>query len=174
VQNTLFWLCVVFATLIGGLAVALSCFVWVLSPLDRAAKNRRCAIQFALADLLCLFVLVQLPVGLIHRATEGFIPADVLLAIAAIVLWWGCVRTLSRAGIHVVWQRCVVLTGVMLVAACVPVAELLLIGAAVDLFQYQSHTNQDYLILFLAVPFFGVVYVMGRLTRAIVASAKKE
>ena len=47
-----------------------ACGFWILRPLDRAAKNRRYAIQFSLADLLCLFVLVELPLGALHWAAE--------------------------------------------------------------------------------------------------------
>ena len=85
------------------------CLYWVLGPLDRAAKNRRFAMQFSLADLLCLFVLVQLPVGLLHWAAGGskmepggVLVVDIQIAVAATVVWWKCVRTMSRAGIHVV------------------------------------------------------------------------
>ena len=51
---------------VASVAAAWACLNWVLGPLDRAAKNRQFPIQFGLADLLCLFVLIQLPVGILH------------------------------------------------------------------------------------------------------------
>ena len=92
---------VVFVAVVSAIAFAAwACLNWVLGPLDRAAKNRRYPIQFALADLLCLFVLIQLPVGLIHWAARDvprgrLVIFDVVLGVVATVVWWFCVRTLS-------------------------------------------------------------------------------
>ena len=53
-----------------------------LGALDRAAKNRQFPIQFGLADLLCLFVLIQLPVGVIHICS--MVPGPVMSAISSV------------------------------------------------------------------------------------------
>ncbi len=92
---------------------ARACLNWVLGPLDRAAKNRQFPIQFGLADLLCLFVLIQLSIGFLQWMSgdvEAVVVLDILLGVIVIVVWWKCVRTLSQAGIHGAWQRCFVLT----------------------------------------------------------------
>ena len=154
---------------------------WVLGPLDRAAKNRQFPIQFGLADLLCLFVLVQLPVGIVHwvaRSSEGqivesgVVTLDCAFVVAAVVVWWNCVRTLSRAGIHVVWRRCIVLTVALPGAIVGSVAATCLPVASVAAMLEGHFSDADGWLLLAEIPVLGILYGLGRFTRAIVASSK--
>jgi hypothetical protein len=139
--------------------------------MDRAAKNRRLPIQFGLADLLCLFVLVQLPVGIVHwvmrytRVQSGALAADIMVSLMAALLWWNCTRMLSRAGVQTVWQRCVVLTVVLPGVIAGPVAVIVLPFAALD-----GSPGWAILAEMLVI---AILYGLGRFTRAIVASAEK-
>jgi len=155
---------------------AWACLNWVLGPLDRAARNRQFPIQFGLADLLCLFVQVQLPVGSVHWALhnglqEGVLVVDVVLGAVATLVWWICVRTLSRAGIHVVWQRCVILTLAMPAAYVGTVAVIVLPFLAFGFFADQQRSTAGWLLL-VEIPLAGILYGLGRFTRAVVASTK--
>lgn len=77
---------------------------WIVGPIDRAAKSRQAPVRFSLADFLCLFVAIQLPLAAI-RAFVGDTEARFfwLLTIAtwivAPIIWLACARTLSKAGI---------------------------------------------------------------------------
>jgi hypothetical protein len=108
-------LCCFGALLVPGLVIWAT-LNWILGPLNRAAKNRQYPIQYGLADLLSLFVLVQFPIGIIRwianetrtdHAAE--VAIDFFVLIIAILLWWNTARLLSRAGVHTVWRRAVVL-----------------------------------------------------------------
>jgi hypothetical protein len=166
------------AVMAAIIIVPSACLNWVLGPLDRAAKNRWYPIQFGLADLLCLFVLIQLPVGLMHWTLhdmlgKGVVVLDVLLGVAATLVWWVCVRTLSRAGIHVVWQRCAVLTLVMPGTYASTLALIGLPIAVVALFVEHHPAIAGWLLLVeVILPF--VLYGLGRCTRAVVAATKDK
>jgi hypothetical protein len=151
--------------------------LWVLEPLDRAARNRRFPVQFSLADLLCLFALVQLPLGVAHWVIGGpsinqsVLPVDLGIVMLATTVWWSGVRTLSRAGIHATWQRCMALT------LAIPVGFAggfgLVALHVVGLIRVASEKNPaGYWLLFAEVPLGSVIYGLGRFTRAIVAAAE--
>jgi hypothetical protein len=152
-----------------GLAIWAS-LSWVLGPLNRAAENRDFPIQYSLADLLCLFVLVQLPVGIVHWATLGSgersleVPGDVFFGLLAGLLWWNVARLLSRAGVHTVWQRCVALTVVVPAIIVGPIVVMVIPIVAFN-------TNLLWLLAELVVVW--ALYGLGRFTRAIVAAANE-
>ena len=159
--------------------VAGACIHWVLGPLNRTAKDRQLSVQFGLADLLCLFVLVQLPVGvvhwLIHLARElpvGALTVDVVLMVITALLWLACVRLLSRAGIDVVWHRCVVLAVVLPCTIAGPIAVLGFLFAAFGLVMDKQLAAAAWSLL-AEMAVVGILYGLGRFTRAIVASAKE-
>ena len=91
--------------------------VYLLGPLDNAAKHRRCAVQFSLADFLAIFILLQVLLGCVHyvagpaelRPSEIEITIDVLAAMLVAALWWTTIRTLSKAGIHKMRTRLLLL-----------------------------------------------------------------
>ena len=154
----------------------LVCLIWVLGPLDRAAKNRQFPIQFGLADLLCLFVLIQLPIGILHWTLaddlkQGIVPADIVVGIAAGSVWWVCWHTMSRAGIQVVWQRCVVLALVLPGGYVGSIALAVLPFVAVAMFMSDRSTIAWWL-LFVEITLPPILYYFGRFTRAIVAASK--
>jgi hypothetical protein len=147
---------------------------WVMGPVDRAAKNRQYAVQFNLADLFCLFVLVQLPAGIVHWAAQGakvVYVADVLIGVLATALWWTCMRTLSRAGIHVIWHRCVVLCVALPVTIVGGLAVVFLFFGGLQIL-VEAHRSVGYWMLLANVPLIAILYGLGRFTRFIVASAE--
>jgi hypothetical protein len=146
---------------------------WILGPLNRAAGDRQYPTQYGLADLLCLFVLVQLPIGSVRwlanygnwsRAAEAM--ADVMVGTVAVWLWWNTARLLSLAGVHTGWRRAVVL---IVIVPC------LIIGPLAVLFPVIMAIGRPGPIFLLAeLPILGVLYLLGLFTRATVASAEKE
>ncbi|MEX2121090.1 MAG: hypothetical protein WD847_15975 [Pirellulales bacterium] len=98
-----------------SVAVALagtSCIAyWILHPLYRAANQRRLPTQFTLFDFLCLILLIQVPLAVIHWPDW---PADttlprVVLSVFACGLsgavWLAGVTRLSLAGVRNTWHR---------------------------------------------------------------------
>jgi hypothetical protein len=152
---------------------------WVFGPLYRAAEERDCCVQFTLADVLCLFVLMQLTLGVVHwtarDATIGdLIAADVVCFLCVAFAWWTCVRMLSRAGVRVVWQRCVILLVAISVTGIGGFALAALPFAAISLFAGQRDRLHDVSAIVGAILSAGVLYVLGCFTRGIVALAGKE
>jgi hypothetical protein len=151
---------------------------WVLGPLDRAAKNRQFPIQFGLADMLCLFILIQLPIGVIHWTLRGVdqpaaVVPDVLVGVVATLVWWVCWRTMSRAGVLVVWQRVLVLAIVLPGGYVGSLALAILPIAVVALFSSHQPTIASWLVVVeLSLPV--VLYFFGRFTRSIVASSRNN
>jgi hypothetical protein len=150
---------------------------WMETPLRRAARDRNCPIQFTLADALCLLVCVQLTLGVLHweGLCLGFkidVVRDIYYLWLVPYVWWSVTRTLSRAGIHVVWQRCVVILGVAVTAVgCLAVG--FAPCAVVDLFGKHPNLPHDICILLAAVLIAGIIYRLRFFTRAIVASVEK-
>jgi hypothetical protein len=151
-----------------------------VGPLAEGARNRQCPVQFGLADLLCLFVLIQLPVGTIHWGFRDVLGAriivlDIVLAAFATSLWWTGVRTLSRAGVQVTWQRCIVLT-LGLPAAYVSSVGLIVLPCWAAYFLMTGEAKPATvvwpLIVEVILPF--ILYALGRFNAAIVAAGKEE
>ncbi len=169
---------------IGGIVLAVIVIwrsaVWVLGPLDQAARNRWYPVQFSLADFLCLFILVDLPMGGIHccvpngdGVTGGVIAADILVVVLAALVWWTGVRTLSRAGIHGTWQRGFVLAVVLpvgyagsIIIGCLP---FFIIG----LWQENGNSPLAMKLTTAEIATCGAIYILGHITRAVVASASR-
>jgi hypothetical protein len=152
---------------------------WVFGPLRRAAVERDYRVQFTLADVLCLFVAAQLALGTLHWETRdegGQNLTVVFLFILLLVVfgWWQFVRMLSRAGVRVVWQRCVFMLVALPVTVLGSYAVAFAPFAVVDLFMNKPSVLRDACILLAAIVLPGVIYRLGRFTRAIVASAAKK
>ena len=162
--------------------------VWILGPVDQAAKETRGPLQFTLVDFLCLFVLVQLPMALIHGLlTEAELAMRWILDVYAwfsVVAFWGLsVQVLSRAGIRRPRYRaiflCFVAPSAILGTIAVP-----MLTAAAALAVYESLRTGDFplrnrdgavgAIVYLLLLVF--IYLSGRLTRRMVAAgaAAKE
>jgi hypothetical protein len=116
------------AALVGGLALFLATLVaifllglWILGPIDRAAKARRAPVRFSIGDFLCLFIAVQLPLSLAARlrdgdAEQGFWVYAALAWIVASIIWICCAMALSGAGISRGTHRFLFLGAVLPVA----------------------------------------------------------
>jgi len=149
---------------------------WTLRPLDQAAKGSTRPPQFTLVDFFCLFLLIQLPTGLIH----GWLPdysaiwgLDAFAWGACGMMWWISVRTLSRAGVQNPWHR-----GIFLVLA-LPVAYFgsIVAGALpVVLFalvvEGHEHGRTIGLLAAIEAALCVALYACGWFTRRIVAAAR--
>ncbi|MEN6449971.1 MAG: hypothetical protein ABFC96_05740 [Thermoguttaceae bacterium] len=161
------------------LVTPVACLRWVLGPLDRAAKDHQFPVQFSLADLLCLFVLVQLPLGGLHFALRGekvepgFLIADAAVIGVSAAVWWTYVRTLSRAGIHVVSHRCIALTIVLPIAFVGSIAVVALPPIGLELAS-GGHVSLGVALVLAELPLFGVLYGRAKFTRSIVAPAEAQ
>jgi hypothetical protein len=159
---------------IAGFAIWLFSIHWVLDPLDRAAKSRRCPNQFNLGDLLSLFILTQLALGCVqwvfydYKSVFGIYLFAILASLAA---WWLCVLTLSRAGIHTMWRRCVVI-GAVIPAAFAGSIAVAAIPCCTLLCFHWNKTNIGVLLLLLEPVIFGVLYLLARMVRRSVKLAE--
>jgi len=145
--------------------------VWVLRPLDIAAKSQKLPMRFTLADFLCLFVLVQTSAaGLLFEGQFGW--TIVCFGWAAFGSMWALgVHTLSRAGVVNPWHRALFL---VLVVPFTVVSAILLAPAALTLAAslfspMPPFRGLELLLAILAVPAaIAVLYGLGRLTRRMV------
>lgn len=92
--------------LVGGTAVG----NWILAPLQIRCKMVAKPTQFHMIDLLCLFVVLQIPLAWVGMTVSvfGLGGAGGLSAILAVyfgLVWWAGVRKLSQAGIENPWHR---------------------------------------------------------------------
>jgi hypothetical protein len=155
-------------------------FTWVLGPLDRAAKTRRGTFQFSIGDLLCLFVLIQLPFGAVHWRLAGEnVQQEIRLGFSlltvgvAVVAWLAGVQLLSKAQIHVPWQRSVALAVVMPLAVFGNFALIAMPIVAMTMLE-QGQTSRACWLLIAEVLLCCVIYGCGRFTRMIVAVVKEQ
>lgn len=117
----------------GDVVIALVILVviarWILRPLDQLVEDlrkrstgsgdlpqepaspRHRPTQFTILDLLCLFVLVQPPMALLHAPGWSVVPNgaywlfDLFIWGSCGAMWWASVRMLSQADIHNPWHR---------------------------------------------------------------------
>jgi hypothetical protein len=162
----------------GAIAAGLLSIQWVLGPLDKAAKNRQAPLQFGLADMLCLFFLIQLPIGGIHWIARGEDPRaaiipDIVVAAIVILVWWFCWRTMSKAGILVAWQRMLVLAIILPggYVGSVALAVLPLVAAG---FFWSNECVIAWSFVSVELILMIVLYIFGRISRVIVAANKKK
>jgi hypothetical protein len=156
-----------------GIPATVRSAIWVLRPVDEAARQYKDPNQFTLVDVACLFFLIQLSMVIGHGWLRGARPEfvgiiDVYLWIAAAVLWWYGVQHISRAGVRNSWHRAVFLGFVVPATLSAAVGiPCVLLGI---LFWHERPLTTAFLI---AVEFLLLagVYVSGRLTRWIVGKA---
>lgn len=165
----------------------------ILSPLDRAAGNRRARIRFTMMDFGGLFFLVQLPLALVRNLSTGqdrplpnagFNGQDVLFVlglIVALVIWYKGVTTFSQAGIDSNKERAWLVFFVLPVAflgiyAVVPIFFVLI--AMLSERPGTLWTNQSVLLrpqfmmlLTVEIALFVAIFVARRMSRTIAADA---
>jgi hypothetical protein len=160
---------------------ALAFGAWVVVPVDRAAKGRRHPPQFSLFDFLCLFILIQLPTGLIH----GLMEADEQETIWILTLygwgacggmWWMSVRALSQAGVSNPRHRAVFLLAALPIAVfgaiALPIVVVATVVAAANL--PRSGRGTVAWLAFAAVALFAAIYLCGRYTRWMLAVPDRD
>jgi hypothetical protein len=106
------------ATLFGPLACVA---IWILAPIDRAAKSREAPVRFSIGDFLCLFVMIQVPLAGVYQLnntenSDSLWFATLVAWTLGIVIWYAGARTLSKAGVYHSGHRFVYL-GLILPAA---------------------------------------------------------
>jgi hypothetical protein len=95
---------------------------WILGPIDRAARTRNAPVQFSIADFLCLFIVVQVPLAAAFQFSQEEETAAFYWLLTAItwivapVIWLAATRALSKAGISAGMHR------LMLMGLIVPIA----------------------------------------------------
>ena len=97
----------------GGLFFGVG--IWIVRPVDRAARQRRQRVRYSLTDFLCLFVIVQAPLtAMAWLRANAYIsdgePVWLFAAMAWILgplIWWTATRAISRAGVYHGWPRVV-------------------------------------------------------------------
>ena len=145
---------------------------WIMGPIVRAAKDRQYPPQFSVADFLCLLFLLQLSLALIHWGLGAETPAGTRWAFegfawtALAALWWSGVRTLSCAGMHNPWLRCVFLAIAIPVTLGVVMA-LPVLAVAVSIMILSGHSAGSELAkaLVATAGTLAVAFAMGRFTR---------
>ena len=122
----------------GGVFVMVKLANWVTGPVYQSARERRFPIQFTIVDFLCLFVVMQAPMALIHSVHD--LPegarwtADIFLWVFGGLLWFTGVENLSRAGVRRPWPRIIYLMAVLPFAVLGSVAAPLCAVAVVGTF----------------------------------------
>lgn len=111
------------AVFFAVLSIPFAVGVWILRPLDLAARNRRNPTRFTMLDFLGLVFLLQLPMAILHPLLGSIHEADsslkVLSGFGCVIsafIWWGGVKTFSHAGIDAVRSRGVLVFIVLPVA----------------------------------------------------------
>lgn len=101
----------IFLALLGFLSAILGFFVprIVLGCVYEAERKRQLPTQFRMTDLMWLTLLVQLLLALVAQLYAGEQNVIQILAIFVLVavplVWWHCLRVLSRAGVLGFWLR---------------------------------------------------------------------
>lgn len=174
---------VLFASLLGLLLLFVVAAIiprYIFGPLDRAARGRQRPVQFTLADFLCLFVLMQVAMGLGHswpdtRWTETGWIITCYGWFAFGLLWLGHVRKLSLAGVRNGWHRSACLVLLIPLGFAAAIAVPLLSGWIVIALFFPEGRAMGLPVLLLAiladVGLVAMAYGMGRFTRHIVAVA---
>lgn len=153
-----------------------------MAPLDRAARRRHPR-QFRLADFLCLMLLLQLHLALVHRwllTIPELRPGHVWLIDAAGglawgLVWWYVVHNLSRAGVQAAPWR----SAFLLVVAPVTVAGSLTAGWLAWKALNGSGTDpldgsQVFLLFSLDAALLVAIYLSGLLTRFVLRTATRD
>lgn len=113
----------------------------ILVPVDRAAKSRQSPVRFSIADVFCLFIIIQVPFSGVQLwmqdAPSGAIAMMVTIAaLVSVLIWYFGARTLSRAGVSRGTHRFVYLGLILpfVYYACVPYCGLpfFILGSTVD------------------------------------------
>lgn len=162
------------------LATASAGVAWTVGPLVSAAKGRSCPPQFSLVDLLALCFVLQFWTLLVQcfdspkQIAALWIPR-ILGWVALVAVWWFGVRTLSRAGIHGTWLRCLFLVLVLPVTVVAPLFDPVLAFVVLVLAFAVAHEGPGpstfALLAGTATLAAGMLFQLGVLTRSILAHA---
>lgn len=154
--------------------------LWIVKPVDRQAKRRELPIQYALSDIFCLFLLIQGSAAAIYgvaswlgpswRDSDSLLVPNVLAWLVLSLIWWACVRVLSRAGIACRSHRAIFL---VVVVPTTLIGPFIFWGLLLGL-QFACETRTLSAGLALLTSLLAIVagmYACGRFTRRMVAEA---
>lgn len=147
--------------------------VWVLRPLDDAAKSHRLPMRFTLADFLCLFVLVQASAaGLMIEGRAGWIIVG-FGWVALGSMWALGVHTLSRAGVVNPWHRAAFLLVVVpltVVSAILMPPTIMMLGVAFSSRHSPLRTSELLWTSLGLAAAIAALYGLGMFTRRMIRS----
>ncbi|MEN6495780.1 MAG: hypothetical protein ABFD16_15980 [Thermoguttaceae bacterium] len=149
---------------------------WILAPLEPRMEGGRTGTQFTLVDLLCLFVVLEIPLAWVGAAAA--MPDDPrpwilggFLAVYFGLVWWAGVRKLSQAGIRNPWHR----GGFLVLVFPGTILGLILAVAiavvAVALLFPPSSSGWAMLLVAIDLGLGFCLYAFGRFTRRMAAAA---
>lgn len=97
-------------SLVAAASLLTAIGLWIVGPLDRAARHHMRPTQFTMVDFLSLMFLFQLPMAAVRgwasvRDDPSMYVFYVFGWLATSAMWAFSVRTLSRAGIEKTWHR---------------------------------------------------------------------
>jgi len=169
------------ATWIIGPILVWKVAAWIARPLDLAAKNRQHTTQFTIVDFLCLFVLVQAPMALIHSIKTGsgtgiqgwellFLDCYAWGSIG--LIWWKSAEIMSRAGINTPWHRVVLLLVILPVTLVGPLLPFVfIIVTAIGMVKFPSIFWIGFTVVSIVVAMPAAMILSARLVRRIVAAS---
>jgi hypothetical protein len=117
----------VLAAIVGILLLILGPLLWtvhrILRPVDQAARERNLPFRFSMGDTLCLFWIVQIPLGFVYRlapersrngSNEDVLTLYYWILIAGVwivapLAWVTVARALSKAGVSMGKHRLIFL-----------------------------------------------------------------
>ncbi len=157
--------------------------IWVLRPVDHAAKDREHPTQFTIVDFFCLFFIIQLAMAIIHwqfgvgpGAQMRFVYMfDAFSWFACGALWLKSVQLMSRAGIQKPWHRvlflAVIIPGTLAAVMVAPILLSFWLGIIVSSPTNENNVNLPLMLAILAtLP--PILYALARLSRIVVAAAE--
>ena len=158
---------------VGVVASPIGIAWWILHPLDEAAKRSRMRLQFTLADFLCLFVIVQAPMAMIHGLADGeaSIVLDLFAWFCVGSMWFGSVWEMSRAGVQRPLDRCVFLVVMLPVSIVSVIASPALMILLWSAFADPTPIAERVLLVAALAGGAAAAYLCGLFTRRMVARA---
>jgi hypothetical protein len=105
----------IFAFTSVWIGIIMAVGLWIVWPIERIARRVRRPVRFSIADFLCLFISIQVPLGftvwynaeildfaLVDQEDQlAFVRIVAgIFFILGILIWWGGVRAISFCGIY--------------------------------------------------------------------------
>lgn len=156
--------------------------LWIVWPIERIARQRNKPVRYSIADFLCLFVAIQVPLGIITWYSSNLVYVDdeilsylryvsATLAVLGLLIWWGAVRAISFCGIYHGWRRMLFLGVIVPIVfyGLVPFSLLLLACLAAILDSNNLRLFAEHRWVLASTVFLGcALYVCGIVIRKVI------